>query len=165
MMVFGIVGAAALALSPVSASVPDVTVEFVDRVRRDAQNSLWHRYDFRFTNSGSEERILSLCPTEATLYFKNTMAGLTRLERLAASALAIDGESWSFNCRKRTIAPGDSVMLGIYFRWWEGDFRWWEGDGVRAVRPIMFETSLGKFFVKEGRIIALGEGDEETLAI
>jgi len=158
MMVFGILGAAALAMSPVSASVPDVTVEFVDRVRRDAQNSLWHRYDFRFTNSGSEERILSLCPTEATLYFKNTMAGLTRLERLAASALAIDGESWSFNCRKRTIAPGDSVMLGIYFRWWEG-------DGVRAVRPIMFETSLGKFFVKEGRIIALGEGDEETLAI
>lgn len=157
-MVFPILGAAALAMSPVSASVPDVTVEFVDRVRRDAQNSLWHRYDFRFTNSGAEERTLSLCPTDAKLYYKNTILGRTRLDQLEASALAIDGESWSFNCRERTIAPGDSVMLGIYFRWWEG-------GGVRTVRPIIFETSLGRFFVKEGSIIALGEGVEDAITI
>lgn len=157
-MFWTVLGSAAMA-----ASLPSsVDVELVGHRASDTEAGQWHRYDVRFTNRGEEAQTLSVCPNDAQLYsWENSIWAerrpSSRLLRIDGFATAFDRNNWSYNCSRTAIEAEESVVLSLYFPYWQRGNR---------VRPIVFETSLGRFAVKDGVItqVAPRDGDADATA-
>lgn len=155
-MFWTVLGSAAMAASPSSA----IDVELVGHQARDTEAGEWHRYDVRFTNEGKDAQTLSVCPNDAQLYaWENAIWGerrpSSRLLRIEGFATAFDRNNWSYNCSRTAIGAEESVVLSLYFDYWQ------RGD---TVRPIVFETSLGRYAVQDGVItqVAPTDGDADA---
>lgn len=140
-----------------AAGASPISAEFVDWSFNDADNAIFERYDVRLTNTAGEEATLSLCPPDSRLLVAEPVGRSgtrTRTTGMTASALALDGSAWDFDCVDRVLAAGESATVSIYFRSWVNNWN------RRFGRSVVLSTSLGEFFVREGEVTLLAAADE-----
>lgn len=91
----------------------------------------WERFDVMLTNTTDEARELSVCPSAARM-----TSDTVRSPKFGAFAISFDEEDWTFNCSTRSLAPGEKVEVGMFFRLQAYQSR---------NRSIALETNLGSF--------------------
>ncbi len=93
----------------------------------------WERFDLVVTNTTDAERRIGLCPGNAEMT-QLTSQGSSH----SAFAVKFDDEGWSFSCDEKSVAAGESVTIGVFFR------PRYE-PGTR--RSVTVDTSVGSFII------------------
>lgn len=107
-MFFEALAMLAVATSPTP--TPTFTGEMVGYKQRN-DNSRWERFDLQLTNETDEAQELGICAKHADMVLRTKQAS-TR----SAFAIKFDDEAWSFGCKTRSIAAGESTTVSMYFR-------------------------------------------------
>nr|WP_298928323.1 hypothetical protein [uncultured Erythrobacter sp.] len=116
-----------------SAAAPAFSGEFGGYHFDRTTPNRWERFDLVLTNETDETETVGTCPKQAEMVLKTTQAS-----RSSAFAIKFEDDSWSFGCSSRSVQPGESITLSLYFRTaFEGGER----------RDIFVETSAGDFVI------------------
>jgi len=79
--------------------------------------SQWGRYDLVLFNAADEPSEVALCPDHPEMVVAlDPSVARDQEVREAGFAIKFGDDDWSFNCSARTLAPGESVRLGLFFR-------------------------------------------------
>lgn len=151
-------GAAAISAAPVpaaKAATPEaqaqagaIRAEFAGRETTDHNSMEWERYDVRFTNSGAASKTLSVCPGEQRFFLQRPQRYVNpgQVETFRSHAIALDGESWRFDCRESALGAGESVTVSVYYRVHVDS---WNRTWPRAA---LVRTSAGSYLVHDDRL-------------
>jgi len=140
---------AAGAASPEAKAQPGaIRAEFAGRKTTDHNSMEWERYDVRFTNQGGQSESVSLCPSDQRFFLQRPQRSVNpgQIETFRGHAVALDGESWRFDCRERALCAGESVTVSVYYRVHVDS---WNRNWPRAA---LVRTSAGDFMVHDERL-------------
>jgi len=139
--------ASAARKAPAAQGDEPIALEYRGQILRDNLGALYRRYDLTLANTSDAPETFAMCPRDAKVL--RIFRG--RAQRVHGHAISLDRPSWSFDCGERTLAPGETVDLSVYFR------PFWPYFRSGANQSVFMNTSHGTFRLRHGKVERIEE--------